>query len=220
MREKAYREEGRPDDLLQELGYETADIKYKQFSVYGAYFFGFFIFCIIGGFVIMWLMSPTGLRGGRMSDYIPKTSAPLAAPLLQSDITARTDIMSLRQKEDATLSSSAVIDQAHGIYRIPIDNAIDDVANMSDSDRAAIGLPPATASVASTSATETQGGPQLHSSAPAMEGSVSSGPATTTDVPSKPLPEMTTNHLVKASASTAKSGATATTKPKGGDGGK
>lgn len=128
MRDPEYRDEGRPDDLLQELGYETQDIQYRKFTVYGAYFFGFFIACAIAGFFIMLLMSPTGWRGGRTADYIPKDQAPPASPLLQSNITARTDIMSLRRQETAALTSSAVLDQAHGVYQIPIDQAINLIA--------------------------------------------------------------------------------------------
>lgn len=141
MRDIKYRDDGRPEDLLQELGYETQDIAYKRFSVYGAYFFGFFIFCIISGFFVMKWMVPTGLKGGRMADYVPKTDMPLSAPLLQTNISARTDIMSLRRKESEKLDSPGVIDQSHGVYRIPIDQAIDAAANASDADKAQMGLP-------------------------------------------------------------------------------
>ena len=152
MREKDYREEGRPEDLLQELGYETADIKYKQFSVYAIFFFGFLIVSALAGFVIMWLMVPTKLSGGRMSDSKPKVNLPENMPLLQSNITARTDIMSLRRKETAILDTAGVVDAAKGQYRIPVDQAIEDVVKMSDADKAAMGLPPvaATASGVST----------------------------------------------------------------------
>lgn len=128
MRDPEYREEGRPEDLLQELGYETQDIQYKKFARFGAYFFGFFFICIILGFVFVALMSPTGLRGGRMADYVPKTVAPTSTPFLQSNITSRTDIMSLRRKETEQLTTSGPVDQAKGIYRIPVDNAIDIIA--------------------------------------------------------------------------------------------
>lgn len=128
MRDPEYREEGRPEDLLQELGYETQDIQYRKFATYGAYYFGFFILCIILGFAFIAVMSPTGLRGGRMADSIPKTTAPTSTPFLQSNITARTDIMSLRRDETAVLTTSGVVDQAKGIYRIPVDQAIDLIA--------------------------------------------------------------------------------------------
>src|SRR6476646_4621317 len=128
MRDPEYRQEGRPEYLLHELGYETQDIQYKRFAYYGAFFFGFFIFCILAGFAFVWMLSPTGLRGGRMADSIPKTTAPTSTPFLQSNITARTDIMSLRRNETAELTTSGVLDQAKGIYRIPIDNAIDLIA--------------------------------------------------------------------------------------------
>jgi hypothetical protein len=128
MRDPEYREEGRPEDLLQELGYETQDIQYKKFAVYGVYYFGFFFICIALGFFFIWLMSPTGLRGGRMADSMPKTTAPTSTPFLQRNITSRTDIMSLRRNETALLTTSGPIDQAKGIYRIPIDSAIDIIA--------------------------------------------------------------------------------------------
>ena len=194
MREKDYREEGRPEDLLQELGYETADIKYKQFAVYGVYFFGFFFACILLGFVAMYLMSPTKLTGPRMGDYVPKTTMPLSAPLLQSNITARTDIMSLRRKESAILDTSGVVDQAHGVYRIPVDTAIDDIARESDSQRAAMGLPPATAPVTASNTTST------------------SNPATAVSAAAKPV-------STSGNKPASNRGESATTKPKGGKGG-
>lgn len=125
MRDHDHRTEGKPEDLLQELGYEPQDIQYKKFSSYAAYFLAFFIFCIIAGFVIMFFMVSTRLQGGRMASYEPRTQMPVGTPLLQSNVTARTDIMSLRQRETALLDGSGVIDQSKGVYRIPIASAID-----------------------------------------------------------------------------------------------
>jgi hypothetical protein len=152
-------------DLLENLGYETHDVDYKGFTTYGMYFLGFFVACIILGFGFMWLMVPTKLSGGKMGDYVPKTTPPLATPLLQSNITARTDIMSLRRNETAVLDSSAVVDKAHGVYRVPVDQAIDDVVNMSDSQKSAVGLPPSAAGgsnpVTITSETDGKGNPVM-----------------------------------------------------------
>jgi hypothetical protein len=125
MRDHDKRTEGKPEDLLQELGYEPQDIQYKEFTSYAAYFLAFFIFCIVVGFGIMRFMLPTKLSGGRMATYEPKTPMPIGTPLLQSNITARTDIMSLRQKETEKLTGSEVLDESKGVYRIPVDNAID-----------------------------------------------------------------------------------------------
>jgi hypothetical protein len=125
MRDHDHRTGGKPEDLLEELGYEPQDIQYKKFTSYAAYFLAFFILCIILGFVIMWAMVPTKLQGGRMATYVPKTTMPVGTPLLQSNITTRTDIMSLRQKETAMLTGGGVIDQAKGVYRIPVASAID-----------------------------------------------------------------------------------------------
>ena len=189
MRDIQYRDEGRPEDLLQELGYETQDIAYRKFAVYIGYFFGFFIFCIVAGFGIMWMMSPTKLAGGRMKDYVPKVNVPVGTPLLQSNITARTDIRSLRMKETAEMDTPAVVDQAHGVYRIPIDQAINDVSNEADADRATIGLPPATASAASSAQSPT------------------------------PLPGDKNVYYIDGTPANASRGEGATSKPKGGKGG-
>lgn len=128
MRDHEFREHGRPEDLLQELGYETQDIQYGKFARYGVFFLAFFLTMIVSGFGIMYLMTSTKLSGGRTVDYIPKTQAPPSTPLLQTNITARTDIRSLKMKETEALTTPAVIDEKHGQYRIPIDQAIDVLA--------------------------------------------------------------------------------------------
>ena len=128
MRDIQYRDNDRPEDLLEELGYETQDIHYKKFSVYGAYFFGFLIASAIAGFIIMYFMVPTKLSGGRMSSYVPKTQMPDSTPLLQTNITAKTDIMSLRRKESEILDTNGVVNRAKGEYRISIDDAINILA--------------------------------------------------------------------------------------------
>lgn len=125
MRDHQYREDGRPEDLLQELGYETQDIQYGKFARYGVFFLAFFLLMIVSGFLIMFLMTSTKLSGGRTVDYTPKTQAPPSTPLLQTNITARTDIRSLRMKETEALTTPAVKDERHGSYRIPIDQAIE-----------------------------------------------------------------------------------------------
>jgi len=214
MRDIQYRDEGRPDDLLQELGYETQDIAYRKFAQYMGFFYGFFIVCIILGFVFMWFMVPTRLSGGRMGDYTPKVAMPVATPLLQSNITARTDIMSLRRKETAEMTTPAVVDQAHGVYRIPIDQAIDDVANGSDSDRAAMGLPPESANGAAS--TQFPGSNNVDLNA-------DSGTSTVSRLVNsvKPTPRTSGFKLFGSAKapSNASRGASATTKPKGGNGG-
>jgi len=128
MRDIQYRDDDRPEDLLKELGYETQDIHYKKFSVYGIYFFGFLTAMAIAGFVIMWFMVPTRLSGGKMGDYVPKSEMATDTPRLQTNITARTDIMSLRRKESAELDTNGVLDQGKGVYHITIDDAIDILA--------------------------------------------------------------------------------------------
>ena len=143
MRDIKYRDDGRPEDLLQELGYETQDIAYKKFVKYGAGFFAFFFICIIAGIFIMLWMSPTGLTGGKMADSKSRVEAPTGTPLLQTNISARTDIRHLREQESAVLDASGE-SKEKGFYHIPIDKAIEEVANATDGERAQMGLPVAT----------------------------------------------------------------------------
>ncbi len=232
MRDIQYRDEGRPEDLLQELGYETQDIAYRKFATYIAYFFGFFLFCIVCGFGVMKWMTKTGLSGGRMADSVPKVDMPVGTPLLQSNITARTDIRSLRMKETAQMDTPAVIDQAHGVYRIPVDQAIDDVANGTATDRASIGLPPETASNTSGqklsdlmtepdfSASNMKSGGANTSQGSAIQKLVQTNPTARPDVfkVSTPNPIKVKGNSAKA-PSNASRGASATSKPKGGKGG-
>lgn len=60
-----------------------------------------------------------------MASYEPKTQIPTGVPLLQSNVTTRTDIMSLRKKETERLTTSEEIDGGKGVYRIPVKTAID-----------------------------------------------------------------------------------------------
>jgi hypothetical protein len=226
MRDIQYRDDGRPEDLLQELGYETQDIQYKKFGVYGMYFFGFFIFCVISGFVFMFFMSPTKLHGGKMADSVPKTDMPLAAPLLQSNITARTDIMSLRRNEAAAMDSAGVIDKGHGVYRIPIDQAIDDVAKESDADKAAMGLQTQTAdqkNVDISTGTDANGKPAIDPSQGIDTDPMLLEPAGGSSRPNNAVRGGRTaaNQVSNAgkSPSNTHAGESATTQPKGGNGG-
>ncbi|HWA83004.1 MAG TPA: hypothetical protein VG820_06210 [Fimbriimonadaceae bacterium] len=124
-----------PDENeLIKLGYETEDIQFKSLGKSIFWFFGFVVFCGVAGVVIFFLFlggSPAGAWKAMTSP--PDNTTPVAKrlppepnPLLQTNVTARTDIRDLRRAENEILHGKAAwVDQSKGLARIPIDQAID-----------------------------------------------------------------------------------------------
>ncbi|MDR3689624.1 MAG: hypothetical protein P4L46_09625 [Fimbriimonas sp.] len=115
------------EDPLVELGYEIRDVN-KKALVNGT--IGFFVFAIASsviGFVIFRLMYPAGFD----AQHEPKSLMPQSPnPLVQSNITAKTDIMDLRQQEDKVLNAPAHwVDASHTKIAIPIDRAMEIIAD-------------------------------------------------------------------------------------------
>ena len=114
------------EDPLVELGYEIRDIN-KGAIMKGT--IGFFIFAIgsaIIGFIMFRLMYPTGFEAQtEVKRLIPQAPN----PLVQGNITAKTDIMDLRQQEEATLSAKAGwVDASKTRLHIPIERAMEIIA--------------------------------------------------------------------------------------------
>lgn len=109
-----------PPDISK--GYEVRDVSTKQLA-YGA--LGFFIFAAVAGAVVWVALKFLGYAGPPAADrYIHRRMPGDPNPLLQNDVTARTDIWNLRSKEEAELSSYGWVDKSKGIAHIPIDEAI------------------------------------------------------------------------------------------------
>jgi len=110
------------EDPLVELGYEIRDVN-KKALMNGT--IGFFIFAIGSaavGFVIFRLMYPTGFEAGNIA---PHMLPPTPNPIVQSNITAKTDIMDLRQHEEAALDAPVGwVDASKTKLHIPIDRAM------------------------------------------------------------------------------------------------
>lgn len=100
-----------------ELGYDPRDIEAKSIT---KFFVAFFIFATVafGGGVIIYEMM--GL-GGRSSFDTRKPR--IEGPLVQGNITTKTDIMSLRQYERHMMSTYEPTKD--GKWRIPVDRAIE-----------------------------------------------------------------------------------------------
>lgn len=113
-------------DPLTDLGYEPQDLNMKGIGKASAWFFGFTVFCLVISFFIFRAMNPRAFAevdsypAQPVSERIP----PSPNPLLQSNVTAKTDMSDLRRMEDEALSTPAIIDPNQGIVRLPIDQAM------------------------------------------------------------------------------------------------
>ncbi len=110
---------GPKEDPLVDMGYEVRDIDYKGFGIAAAIFvaFGLFSFVVVG--LWFWLYNP------QMEAKL-NPRQPMPAPLLQDNITVRSEIEDMRQKETLRLSTAG--QNQDGSYRIPIDAAMREIA--------------------------------------------------------------------------------------------
>ncbi len=117
-----------PHDPLAKMGYELEDIEYKGLGRSIGWFFLFVAFCGAAGFIIFGF----SIGWDKILEETPAT-APFVKripsdpnPLLQTNVTARTDIRDLRRAENALLHGKPTyIDKDKGIVRIPVEKAID-----------------------------------------------------------------------------------------------
>lgn len=118
---------GPKEDPLLDLGYEVRDIDTKTIEKAVMWFFGFATLMFIVGAWVYANINPA---------FSPKYQAekehlvipPPPNPLLQTNSTNVTDIMHLRQHETAVLTSTGYTDASHAFAHIPIDRAIDILA--------------------------------------------------------------------------------------------
>ncbi|MFI5386525.1 MAG: hypothetical protein ACHQ50_10445 [Fimbriimonadales bacterium] len=123
------------EDALVQLGYETEDVEFKSLGRSIVWFFAFVVFCGVAGVVIFFLFIGGGSIGGALNAMRnpPENTTPFVSrvppspnPLLQTNVTARTDIRDLRRQENMLLQGKPTwVDQSKGIVRLPIDRAID-----------------------------------------------------------------------------------------------
>jgi hypothetical protein len=114
----------RPDPLT-DLGYEPRDINMRKIGLATAFFFGFAFFCVFATWGIIKLMMPSYFdQRADLPHYSTQIPTP-PNPLLQTDVTARTDIQDLRRKESTSLHGGGWVDQPKGVAHIPIDRAME-----------------------------------------------------------------------------------------------
>ncbi len=117
-------------NLLESMGYEERDVHVGKKGLAGA-FLGFVFLTVL--VVVTWVF--IGLVDRTYSFMHPPRQVPERVvqppkdyPVVQSDVTARTDIITLRRQEEAKESKLGWVDKDKGIAQIPVESAIKIVA--------------------------------------------------------------------------------------------
>jgi len=111
-------------DPLIELGYEQRDVNPKNIFKVSMFFFGFAFFSFALGWAILrfgfgFFEDARGVNDA-MSTKIPKSPN----PVLQTNVTAKTDIIDMRRRENEALATSGKSEYVKGANRISIEQAI------------------------------------------------------------------------------------------------
>lgn len=107
-----------------EIGYEYRDMDVRKISIATFWFFAGTTICIAATLVgLLWTVK-LPLR----STEPPKTIPAFPNPLLQGTMATKVDIAKLRHEEDDKLNRYGWVDESKGVAHIPIDKAIDLVA--------------------------------------------------------------------------------------------
>jgi len=111
---------------LTNLGYETEDLNMKGLWKGTVWFFGFTFFSIFAGAILFWLFyHPSKTMEEQTQQGFTRRMPEDPNPLLQTNVTTKTDMESLRKAERTALTTPAYVDQTKGIVRIPIDHAVE-----------------------------------------------------------------------------------------------
>jgi hypothetical protein len=134
------------EDPLIDMGYEIRDVDYPKLRKAVFYYFGFAIFCGLCGlvvylnrFVIFGIAAPK--EGATMNRTLPKDPF----PVLQTNISSKTDIADMRAEETKRLNATEYADDTHTVVHIPVDKAMQILVDR--------GLPKTASAPASPSAT-------------------------------------------------------------------
>lgn len=117
-------------DVLENLGYEQSDIDAspKVLTTHSAIFLGFIIFSFGMAWITLSVLDRAdSFKFGRANTEVQRTP-PDEAPLLQSNITAKKDMVDLRHKEEEKLNSYEEVEDHPGTYKIPVKKAMEIVA--------------------------------------------------------------------------------------------
>ena len=116
------------EDALVKMGYELEDVDYKKLGKSMFWFFGFVIFCGVAGVLVFGYFIGFDTLMKPPSDTAPfvKHTPASPNPLLQTNMTARTDIKDLRVEETELMHGAPTwVDENKGVVRIPVEKAMD-----------------------------------------------------------------------------------------------
>ncbi len=114
-------------DVLEELGYEPTDeAATSKIGVFGMFFFAFLMILLAGAYLSLTVADR--VQGYQFRGNNTKRIAQPAegVPLLQTNITATTDMHALREEEREKLEGYG--QNEDGTYKIPIDKAMEQIA--------------------------------------------------------------------------------------------
>lgn len=118
-------------ETAKNLRYEPRDVDWNKI---GKMINGFFIFtgvCCVLALLSLWGVQRFLANVKRPTPWEPLVDVARRVPdksPLQNNVTAWTDIRDLRNKEHEQTQTYGVIDEAKGTYRIPVDRAMDMLA--------------------------------------------------------------------------------------------
>ena len=113
----------KPDPLV-ELGYEPDQPPLKRITSATFWFMVAVTVTFPVTWAILYLMSPESVRAKDPSSAFGRVAPPAPNPLLQTNVTTKTDIMQVRQTETTELSRVGITDKSKGWYRVDIDTAL------------------------------------------------------------------------------------------------
>ena len=111
-------------DPLVDMGYETEDINLKGIGKASFAFFFFAAASIAITYPIMRAFQRDFFDRGTDTVPIVRQIPPEGTPLLQTNITVRTDTVELRKAEKDLLTTAGWVDKDKGITRIPVNKAM------------------------------------------------------------------------------------------------
>lgn len=115
-----------PDDpqMLAGMKYETRDFSMKQV---GGFVIGMILFAILGVVgatgIFLWMNPGITQKSSISQPFAKIPDAP--NPILQTNITAKTDLEDLRKAENDTLHRYGYADQAKTKVHVPVERAIE-----------------------------------------------------------------------------------------------
>lgn len=120
-----------PDDpeMLAQMRYDTRDFSMGQV---GAFVIGLIVFGIVGiviSLVIFMGMNPGIMDKNKVAAPFARKSPPAPNPILQTNVTAKTDLQELRAAENDKLHNYGYADSNKTTVHVPVDRAIEILSN-------------------------------------------------------------------------------------------